>query len=72
MPASDPQRLALPVASDDADGKAILAGVIDELGFDPVDNGALAEAGRRQQPGSPVYNVPLTAGGVRERLGAMA
>ena len=45
-PASDPQRLALRVASDDAD------------------------AG--QQPGSPVYNLPLTADGVRERLGAIA
>jgi hypothetical protein len=36
---------------------AILARVIDDFGLDPVDHGALAEAGGRRQPGSPVHNV---------------
>jgi hypothetical protein len=51
---------------------AILAGVIDELGFDPVDKGAVGGAGGRRRLGSPVRIVPVTADGVSERLGAMA
>ena len=46
--------------------------MIDEVGFDAVDNGDLATVGRRQQPGSPVYNVLLTADQMRERLGGSA
>ena len=60
----------LGMAGDDAEAKRVVAGLIDELGFDPVDNGGLAEGGRRQQPGSPVYNVPLTGDELRRRLSA--
>jgi hypothetical protein len=62
-------RLAIPVAGDDADAKAIVMGLIDEIGFDAVDSGSLAEGGRRQQPGTPVYNQPLDA---REAKAALA
>ena len=55
------QRLALVLAGDDAQAKATLAGLIDELGFAPVDTGSLAEGGRRQQAGGPLYNVELRA-----------
>jgi predicted dinucleotide-binding enzyme len=55
------QRLALFLAGDDDQAKATLAGLIDELGFAPVDAGSLAEGGRRQQPGGPLYNVELRA-----------
>jgi predicted dinucleotide-binding enzyme len=67
-PAGDPDRLVMPIASDDEDAKAIVSGVIDELGFDPVDTGALATGGRRQQPGTPVYNAPIGADEARRRL----
>jgi predicted dinucleotide-binding enzyme len=66
-PAGDPERLAAPIAGDDEQAKAEVAALADEIGFDTVDHGGLAE-GRRQQPGTPVYAEPLTADGVRKRL----
>lgn len=51
-------RIALPVAGDDPKGKRIVFDLIDTLGFDPVDGGALAESWR-QQPGTPVYGSDL-------------
>lgn len=61
-------RLAIFLSGDDAEAKAIVAQLIDEIGFDPVDIGSLAEGGRKQQPGSPIYNVPLTAADGRHAL----
>ncbi|MEI6623503.1 MAG: NAD(P)-binding domain-containing protein [Actinomycetes bacterium] len=52
------QRLAIPVASDDAAAKALVSGIISELGFAPVDGGTLADSWR-QEPGQPVYNQPV-------------
>lgn len=60
-------RIALPVAGDDAQAKAIVLGLIDELGFDGVDAGGLDESWR-QQPGTPVYAMDLDAEGVRRAL----
>jgi len=34
--------------------------LIDDIGFGPVDTGSLAEGGRLQQPGGPLYNKVLT------------
>jgi predicted dinucleotide-binding enzyme len=42
--------------------------LIDEIGFDAVDNGGLVEGGRTQQPGSPIYNQPLTASELKSQL----
>jgi predicted dinucleotide-binding enzyme len=53
------ERLALFVAGDDEGAKRIVAGLIDDLGFAAVDTGSLAEGGRRQQPGAPVYGAQL-------------
>ena len=64
------ERLAIYVAGDDAEAKAVVGGLIDELGFAPVDTGGLAGGGRRQQPGTPVYAADLTGAAARERLGA--
>ena len=61
------ERLALPVASDDEEAKAVVSRLIDDIGFDPVDAGTLRD-GRRQQPGTEVYNVLLDAEGVRDAL----
>lgn len=55
------ERLALFVAGDDHDAKQKVIELIDQLGFAAVDSGSLHEGGRRQQPGTPIYNVQLTA-----------
>jgi predicted dinucleotide-binding enzyme len=61
-------RLAIPLAGDDTAAKQLVAGLIDDMGFDPVDAGSLAD-GRNQQPGTPAYNNPVGAAGVRQALG---
>jgi len=58
LPASAAERRALPIAGDDAQGKAIVTALLDEFGFDVVDAGGLAE-GWRFEAGTPVYCVPL-------------
>lgn len=66
-PAGTPGRIALPVAGDDKDAKALVMRIVDELGFDPVDAGGLDESWR-QQPGTPVYATDHDAEGVRRAL----
>ena len=66
-PEGSPGRIALPVAGDDQAAKSVVLGLVDELGFDPVDAGGLDESWR-QQPGTPVYTTDLDADGVREGL----
>jgi predicted dinucleotide-binding enzyme len=63
-PAGSPGRIALPVAGDNAEAKAIVLGLVEALGFDGVDAGRLVESWR-QQPGTPVYGTDLDAEGVR-------
>ncbi len=53
-------RLVLFVAGDDEEAKATVSGLIEEIGFAPVDTGTLREGGRKQQPDSPIYNNPMT------------
>jgi len=53
-------RTVLFVAGDDAQAKSIVSKLIDEIGFAPVDTGPLREGGRKQQPGSEIYNNPMT------------
>jgi predicted dinucleotide-binding enzyme len=52
------ERLVLFVAGDDEEAKSIVSRLIEEIGFTPVDTGSLSE-GRKQEPGSPIYNVPM-------------
>ncbi len=47
-------RIALPIAGDDVDHKKIVSDLVDQIGFDPVDAGSIADSWR-QQPGTPVY-----------------
>jgi len=67
QPAGTAGRRALPIAGDDPEPKQTVAALIDEFGFDVVDAGALAQ-GRRFQPGTPAYNVRLTAEELRAAL----
>lgn len=66
-PAGDPDRMALPVAGDDPAAKQVVLDLVDELGFDPVDAGPLADSWR-QQPGTPVYGMQGSAEEVRRAL----
>jgi predicted dinucleotide-binding enzyme len=58
-PPGTPGRRAIPIAGDDPAAKLTVTALIDDVGFDAYDAGPLA-AGRRLQPGEPVYNVRLT------------
>ena len=53
------ERRAIFIAGDDARAKRVVVQLITEIGFGAYDMGGLAE-GRRQQPGTPVYNRDLT------------
>jgi len=66
-PPGSPGRIALPVAGDEPEAKAVVMRLVDELGFDPVDGGGIDESWR-QQPGSPVYGTDLDAAGVKAAL----
>ena len=53
-PSGDPQRSALAIAGDDAAAKELVRRVLDEIGYDTVDLGPLAE-GWRIQPDTAAY-----------------
>jgi predicted dinucleotide-binding enzyme len=57
---SGKDRLAIFVAGDDPEAKRLVSGLIEEIGFVPIDTGSLREGGRSQQPGSPIYGKRLT------------
>ena len=67
-PAGDPERIGIPISGDDEKAKRIVAGLIDEIGFEAVDAGTLAEGGRQHQPGTPVYTADLRAPELRDQL----
>ena len=52
-------RLVLFVAGDDEEAKRTVSGLIEEIGFAPVDTGPLSTSGK-QEPDAPVYNNPMT------------
>ncbi|MCD4532669.1 NADPH-dependent F420 reductase [Nocardioides sp. cx-169] len=68
-PAGDPDRRAVPIAGDDAEAKRVVASLVDDLGFDVVDAGPLAE-GRRFDRDKPAYGAELGAEAMREAVAA--
>jgi predicted dinucleotide-binding enzyme len=62
-------RIALPVAGEDGPGRALVHGIVDQLGFEPVDAGPISESWR-QQPGTPVYGKDFDAEKTRTALDA--
>jgi 8-hydroxy-5-deazaflavin:NADPH oxidoreductase len=66
-PAGTEGRIALPIAGDDPANKKVVFELIDQLGFDPVDGGTLAESWR-QQPDTPVYGKDLPAEAAKQAL----
>jgi 8-hydroxy-5-deazaflavin:NADPH oxidoreductase len=61
-------RFTIFVAGDDPNAKATVSKLIEEIGFAAVDTGSLREGGRKQQPGSHIYNNPMTAKVAHTRL----
>lgn len=67
-PSGTPGRVALSVAGDQKEAKAVVLRLLDEIGFDGVDAGSLAESWR-QQPGTPAYCKDLDAAALTRALG---
>ena len=68
-PKGSPDRRALPMAGDDPEAKRIVAGLVDQFGFDVVDAGPLSE-GWRFERAKPAYCIPLTAKDLQLALAA--
>ena len=64
-------RFVLFVAGDDAEAKSVVSQLIEQIGFAPVDMGSLGEGGSKQQPGSPIYNLPMNEDQAGETLASM-
>ncbi len=62
-----PGRIALPVAGDSAQAKAIVLQLVDDIGFDPIDAGDLNNSWR-QATGAPAYCKDLDAPALRRAL----
>ncbi len=62
--AGTPGRRALPIAGDDDAAKAVAAKFLDDLGYDTVDLGPLAESWRVERD-TPAYGARLTADELR-------
>jgi predicted dinucleotide-binding enzyme len=60
-------RLAIPIASDDAEAVQVVSGLVRDAGFDPVVVGKLADANRFQR-GGPGYGQPVSAAELKQKL----
>ncbi len=59
LPKGSKNRITLSLAGDDIKAKQLVIALLDNMGFDGLDVGPLAESWR-QQPGMPAYCVDLT------------
>lgn len=64
-----PDRRALPIAGDDAAARQQVAAFLDEIGYDAVDAGPLAESWRFER-GMPGYCIPLRSASMARALQA--
>lgn len=62
------ERRVLPLAGDNDEAKTVVADLIEQIGFAPLDLGSLREGGRHMEPGQPIYNETLTREEARARL----
>ncbi|MFL6761964.1 MAG: NADPH-dependent F420 reductase, partial [Sphingomicrobium sp.] len=62
-------RLAIAVAGDNVEAKDVAMRLVDEVGFNPVDAGSLADSWR-QQPSTPAYCCDFDADETRRALAA--
>lgn len=63
------ERIVVFLAGDEEGAKDVVASIIDDIGFTPVDTGSLRDGGRRQGPGSSLYGRPITEAQSRIVLG---
>lgn len=63
------QRYGIPVSGDDPDAKRQVFDLVEQIGFEPVDAGGLADGGRKHQPSAAVFTADLTADDLRARIG---
>lgn len=66
--ASSEERQTIFLAGDDDAAKRVVADLIEQIGFAPVDTGSLRVGGRRQEPGSPLFNAPMAPSQARHVL----
>ena len=59
------ERRVIFISGDDAEAKAVVSRLIEEIGFGPYDMGTLRDSGA-QQPDTAVYNRDVTVAGARE------
>jgi hypothetical protein len=58
------ERRVIVLAGDDADAKQVVASLITEIGFGPLDVGSLQDS-TKQEPDTPIYNRDLTVAQAR-------
>lgn len=69
LPTGSRERRALPIAGDDAEAKRVVAQLVDEFGFDPVDAGGMDESWRFERA-MPAYCEPLQSDELKAALAA--
>jgi predicted dinucleotide-binding enzyme len=67
-PSGDPDRIGVPISGDDEEAKQVVIALVDDIGFDAVDAGTLADGGRKQEPGAPAYAADLPTRELRALL----
>lgn len=65
------ERLVLFLAGDDTEAKQTVSRLIEQIGFTPMDTGTLATGGKRQQPGTAIYNRPMRPTEARAALSSL-
>lgn len=63
------ERRVIPLAGDDPEARTVVADLIEEVGFAPLDLGPLRAGGKKMEPGAPIYNEVLTPAQARDRIG---
>ncbi|MBL0745541.1 NADPH-dependent F420 reductase [Chryseolinea lacunae] len=69
-PKGNSDRIAIPISGNDPKAKQIACELVDQLGFDPFDIGALSQSWK-QQPGSPLYCRDITLVETKKRANAL-
>ncbi|MDA0147984.1 NADPH-dependent F420 reductase [Vibrio sp. LaRot3] len=67
LPKGNMSRRALPVASDDQQAKQQIMALVDELGYDPIDGGSLADSWRYERS-KPAYCFPFNVAEMQQAL----
>lgn len=69
-PTGSPTRYGIPISGDADEPKHAVIDLVEQIGYEPVDAGTLAEGGRKHQPDSPIYTVDLTGQELSSRIAA--